>query len=387
LSDRPKIAFLSTGRQDYGILRSTLALLGSEKRISTQLWIGGMHVAAGFGRTGNAVRSEALAPVREFRMDPVDQAPSAVASLTLHEVSAAISDEGPQALFLVGDRFETLAAAMAATLARLPIVHLHGGEETEGAMDNVMRHAITKLSHLHLVSHETHARRVRQMGEPEANVVVVGAPGLDHLHRTDLPDRMELSRRLDRKLPDPVVLVTMHPETLGGDPRLQAEVLVAALDRVSACYVVTAPNMDEGGREIRGVFDAWAARRTNVILAESLGERLYWGMLRLASAMVGNSSSGIIEAPAAGVPVVNVGDRQRGRLRFGVVFDVPIDADSIERAVMRALSANSRRAASTAEVPYPTGSAAARIRAALLEWLPSATARKPFRDRLCAELS
>ena len=387
MSETPKIVFLSTGRQDYGILRSTLALLRSENRISTQLWIGGMHVAAGFGHMVDIVRTEGLAPVREFRIHGVEQVPSAVASLTLDEVSAAIREERPQALFLVGDRFETLAAAMAATLARLPIVHLHGGEETEGAIDNAMRHAITKLSHLHLVSHETHARRVRQMGESDANVVVVGAPGLDHLERTDLPDRMEVSRRLVRSLQDPLVLVTMHPETLGGDPRLQAEALVAGLERVAACYVVTAPNMDEGGEEIRRVLDAWAARSQNVILVESLGERFYWGVLRLASAVVGNSSSGIIEAPAAKVPVVNVGDRQRGRMRYGVVFDVPADADSIEHALTMALCETSRKSALVAELPYPTGSAAARIRAALLEWLPSATARKPFRDRECTGLS
>jgi UDP-N-acetylglucosamine 2-epimerase (non-hydrolysing)/GDP/UDP-N,N'-diacetylbacillosamine 2-epimerase (hydrolysing) len=278
----------------------------------------------------------------------------------------------------MGDRSETLAAGLAATVAGVPIVHLHGGEETEGAIDNACRHALTKLSHLHLVSHPAHAARVVQMGEDPATVVVVGAPGLDNRYRDDLPGRGELEQSLGIALDPPVVLVTMHPTTLGQAPSDELTAVAQAMAEVPATYVVTAPNADAGGAAIREFWGRWVSGRKRVVLVETLGETRYWGLLRLGDAVLGNSSSGIIEAPVAGVPVVNVGDRQKGRLRLGGVADVPAQADRVADAIRAALARG--RDASRANGGYPDGPAAPRIVAALRAWEVPCPPRKAFRE-------
>lgn len=377
-----RIAALTTGRQDYGILRGTLLLLGGDPRFELRVWAGGMHLSERFGRTIGRVREDGFEAVREIPFVAEPPEPVADAARAVEQVGAALVEEQPDALLLLGDRSETLAAGVAATLARVPIVHLHGGEETEGAMDNVCRHALTKLSHLHLVSHAAHAARVVQMGEDPASVVVVGAPGLDNLYRDDLPSRAEVEASLGRTLPDPVVLVTVHPATLGADPRAEVEAVARAMEEVPATYLVTAPNADAGGAAIREFWEGWGRGRENLVLVESLGEARYWSVLRFASAVLGNSSSGIIEAPAAGVPVVNVGDRQRGRQRYGFVLDVPAEPERVARALREAL----RRGAcgeGVEEGGYPAGAAAPRIVAALAEWEIPVPPRKRFHEAAC----
>ena len=197
----------------------------------------------------------------------------------------------------------------------MPIVHLHGGEQTEGAFDDALRHAITKLAHLHLVSDEVYARRVIAMGEDPAAVHVVGAPGLDTADRPDLADRSMLAAHLGLELVAPVVIVTVHPTTLDADEAGAARAVAAAMDAVPATYVITMPNVDPGGSEVAAIMRAAADRPRRVAVA-ALGERRYWGLLEIADAMLGNSSSGLIEAPVVRLPVVNVGDRQAGRRRY-----------------------------------------------------------------------
>jgi GDP/UDP-N,N'-diacetylbacillosamine 2-epimerase (hydrolysing) len=210
-------------------------------------------------------------------------------------------------------------------------------------------------------------------------VVVVGAPGLDNASRDDLPGRQELEAGLGQRLEPPVVLVTLHPTTLGGAADEEVIATAAAMEQVPATYVVTSPNSDEGGAIIRASWRSWGARRKNVILTESLGERRYWALLRLASAVLGNSSSGIIEAPALGVPVVNVGDRQRGRLRYGPVNDVPVETEAIARALSNALS-RGRTRPDDLDQAYPAGPAAPRVLKALQQWTIPRPPRKSFRD-------
>jgi len=232
------LAVLTAGRQDYGILRGIMLGMQESRQIDLLVWAGGMHLQERFGRTIANVLADGL-PVTEelnFVSEPPDAAADAARAVSA--IVAAIRRNRPDALLLGGDRPEMLAAAMAATIERVPIAHLHGGEESEGAIDNALRHAITKLSHLHLVSHERHAQRVRQMGEPPETVVVVGAPGLDNRFRADLPDRAALAASLGISLNDPVVIVTMHPTTLGfSDPAAETEAVAAAMARVPATYV------------------------------------------------------------------------------------------------------------------------------------------------------
>ncbi len=380
MTERLRVAVLTTGRQDFGVLRSTLVLLRDDPRFELLLWAGGMHLSDRFGRgvdriTAAGFRVDATI---DFLVDEPDMAAESARAIT--SVTAALGASKCDALVLVGDRYETLAAAFAATLARVPIVHLHGGEEAEGAIDNALRHAITKLSHLHLVSHEDHARRVLQMGEPPDAVKVVGAPGLDNAHRADLPDRAELERRVGVSLDAPVVVVTLHPTTLGGAPEVEAREVASAMERVPATYVVTQPNSDAGGATIRELWKQWGEGRSRVAVVEALGEAAYWGLLRTADAVLGNSSSGIIEAPAVGLPVINVGDRQRGRMRSEHVIDVPAEADRVAGALAAAIAPGARERFRAMKQVFPRGPAAPRIVQALAEWHVPRPPRKKFHD-------
>jgi UDP-hydrolysing UDP-N-acetyl-D-glucosamine 2-epimerase len=380
LPESCRLAILTTGRQDYGILRSTILLLRRTPGIETRLWAGGMHLDRRFGKPLALFDDDGIAPDQElgFLSDPSD--PVLDAAGALEQTARALRADTPDALMLLGDRAETLSAAVAATVSQVPIVHLQGGEESEGSIDNACRHAVTKLSHLHLVSHPVHASRVVQMGEDPASVIVVGAPGLDNAARNDLPGRAELETTLGLGLEPPVVLVTLHPTTLGGEADEEVIATAAAMAQVRATYVVTSPNSDEGGTVIREYWRTWSASRNNVVFTESLGERRYWGLLKLVSAVLGNSSSGIIEAPALGVPVINVGDRQRGRFRYGPVTDVPVKASAIAKALSAVISAGRPRAQDVDQA-YPSGPAAPRVVKAIQQWTIPRPPRKSFRDR------
>lgn len=380
MPDPRRIAVLTTGRQDYGLLRSTLLHLQGDPRFDLLLWAGGMHLSPRFGRTVDRIHDDGL-PI-DAEIDILGEAsdPPAESARTIVDMAAVLESKHPAALLVLGDRYETVSAAIAATLCRVPIAHLHGGEETEGAIDNAFRHAVTKMSHLHLVSHATHAARVKQMGEAPETVVIVGAPGLDNLYRSDLPNVEALSGRLGVDLKPPVVVVTLHPATLGSDPVSEVTALAGAMERVPATYVITQPNSDRGGDEIRRFWTSWAAGRAGVALVQALGDAAYFGLLRAADAVLGNSSSGIIEAPAAGLPVVNVGDRQAGRLRTEHVHDVPADAGAIERVLTSCLASGARERFRTLPSHYPPGPAAPKIVEALANWDIPNPPRKKFYD-------
>ena len=375
------IAILTTGRQDWGILHSTAAAIRAHPGLELRLLAGGMHLSERHGHTVDDIREDGFEPdallpwlgSADATADPpaTDQAASA-----LDAVGTALRAQRPDALVLAGDRLETAAAALAATLERVPIVHLHGGEETRGAFDDALRHAVTKLSHLHLVSHEEHAKRVAAMGEDPAAIHVVGAPGLDAAVRDDLPSRSELAEALGVALDPPVVLVTVHPATLESDPLAAASAVVAAMDGVPASYVVTLPNVDPGGDAVRDLLVA-AAAKPGRTLVDALGERRYWGLLRVADAMLGNSSSGVIEAPAVGLPAVDVGDRQAGRRAGANVLHAPADAAAIIEALREALDPATRTRIAAARPPLADGQAGRRIADIIAAWQPPRPPRKP----------
>lgn len=344
-----------------------------------RVWAGGMHLDSRFGRTIDRVRGDGYRSVDEMAYNISGDSVGEFAT-ALTATCGLIRTSRPDAMMLLGDRTETLAAATAATLEGVPVVHLHGGEETEGAIDNALRHAITKLSQLHLVSHELHAKRVRQLGEPAENVVVVGAAGLDNLYRDDLPNRAALEAHLKIPLPEPLVVVTVQPTTLGSHPVVEVSAVATAMEAVSATYIVTLPNSDAGGDRIREFWLRWGVNRPRVLVVDALGEKNFWGVLKLASAVLGNSSSGILEAPAAGLPVVNVGDRQKGRLRPAHVIDVPLDSRAIEAALRRSLEPAVKQRLASEPALYPKGPAAPRIVNAIARWQIPSPPRKRFAD-------
>jgi len=380
------IGVVTVARSDYGHLLPLLQELQRTPDVELLVYLAGSHLESPFGvRTGDLVKADKWPIAAEIPMGIRDDAPATIAAATGRGTvgfAEAFARRRPDLLVVLGDRFEMLSAAVAALPFALPVAHIHGGEVTEGAIDEQIRHAITKLAHLHFVAAEPYAARVRQLGEDPARVFCFGAPGLDRLRQRGALSRDEIERRLGRPLGRPTLLVTLHPETLAlDDVPGQAEELTAALEKVEGDIVVTAPGADAGYRAISAAFERLAARRPLTRLTASLGDDVYTSLLREADVMVGNSSSGLIEAPTFGLPVVNLGDRQRGRLRAAGVIDVGHDRRAIAAAIQRALDPAFRRAIAGQPNPYGNGDAAPRI-AQVLRTIPlgPALTRKRFVD-------
>jgi UDP-N-acetylglucosamine 2-epimerase (non-hydrolysing) len=400
-----RLAVLTTGRQDWGHLRPLCEALAADPAFELKIIAGGMACSPAFGRIVDAVRDEGFPLAAELEWSPETADAVDQSSVALAEVGRALQVLQPDTLVLLGDRYETAAAALAATLLRVPIVHLHGGEETTGAIDNVLRHAITKLSHLHLVAHQAYAERVIQMGEDPATVHVVGALAVDNVLRRALPTREDLEHDLGISLEPPVGLVTVHPTTLGPDGSGEVEAVIDAVQAYPATWIVTLPNADPGHEHIREAFQALAAAPAalaapdrppagpaantaaraaqapapgKILLVPALGEERYLGLMKLAAFVLGNSSSGLVEAPSMRVPTVNVGDRQQGRIRSLSVIDVPPDTDAILAALHKAESQEFRAAVAWQPLPFGSGDAATRIVAILRQWRPPVPPRKAF---------
>jgi len=372
MSEAPRsIGVVSVSRSDYGHLRPVLAAIRSAPDLALRLFVGGMHLAPAFGLTVREIETDGWSVAERVEMLDGDDSPEGVARAIGRGTAGfarAYARQRPSLLLLLGDRFEMLAAATAALPFGLPVAHLHGGEVTEGAMDNQIRHAITKLAHLHLTSAEEHTRRIVAMGEEAWRVHTVGAPGLDRFRGMMLLSRAELARQLGLPSEGRWLLVTFHPVTLEYERTGEhVDELLAALDKVDAALAITYPNADTGGRLIIDRLEEFAARRPRARLVPSLGEQAYVSLLRHADAMVGNSSSGLIEAPSFGLPVVNIGSRQRGRLRGPNVIDVGEHRDEILAAIARALAPGLKERLAAAPNPYGDGQAAPRILRVLRE--------------------
>jgi len=380
------IGVVTVARSDYGHLLPLLEALGHAPDVELLVYVAGSHLASPFGvRTADLVEADRWPIAARIDMGIDDDAPVTIASATGRGVigfAAEFARRRPDLVVVLGDRYEMLSAALAALPFGLPVAHLHGGEVTEGAIDEQVRHAITKLAHLHFPAAEPYAARVRQLGEEPWRVHCCGAPGLDRLRAGGSLSRAEIGERLGRPLGRPTVLVTFHPETLAvADVPRQVEELVAALEKVDGEIIVTAPGADTGYRAITAGLERLAGRRPLTRLGATLGDEVYTSLLREADVMVGNSSSGLIEAPSFGLPVVNVGDRQRGRLRAANVIDVAADRAAIVGAIRRALEPAFRRGLAGLVNPYGDGHAAPRIARVLREvQLGPRLTRKRFVD-------
>jgi UDP-hydrolysing UDP-N-acetyl-D-glucosamine 2-epimerase len=382
---RRTIGVVTVARSDYGHLRPLLAAIHASSALDLFLFVGGSHLAVRFGRTATMVEADGWPIAAEIDMALDSDAPGALArsiGLGVTGFADALEKHRPDLLVVLGDRFEMLSAAVAALPLRIPVAHLHGGEVTEAAIDEQIRHALTKLSHLHFPAAEPYARRLRQMGEEPWRIHACGAPGLDRFLTVSPLSRADLAARLDLTFERPVLVVTYHPETLGPDTGGHVDALLEALERVDAELVITYPGADTGSFAILDQLGAFAARRPRERrLVSSLGDDVYCALLREADAMVGNSSSGLIEAPSFGLPVVNVGARQRGRVRAPHVIDVGYDRDAIGAAIVRALDRGFRASLAGIANPYGDGRAAPRIAAVLRDVeLGPRLLRKQFTD-------
>ena len=361
-----RIGVVTVSRSDYGHLRPVLEGIRWAPDLELVLFVAGMHLDPDFGSTVREIEANGFAIAERIAMLECGDSPEAVAASTglgVEGFARAFARQRPDLLIVLGDRFEMLAAAVAALPFALPVAHIHGGEVSEGAMDNQIRHAITKLAHLHFASAEVHGRRIAQMGEETWRIHAVGAPGLDRIATIEPLSREALASALDIPAAGPWLLVTFHPVTLEyRDTASHVDELLAALDKTDGTLIITYPNADTSGRLIIERLEEFAARHPGRCrLARSLGERLYLGILRHADVMVGNSSSGLIEAPSFGLPAVNIGARQRGRLRGANVLDVDPSREEILRGIEMAQTPAFRARARAAANPYGDGRAAPRI--------------------------
>lgn len=359
-----RIGVATFGRSDYSSCLPILHGIKADPSLELRLLVGGMHLSPEFGHTVDAIVADGFDISDRIAMPVSSDTPAGVAASVGHGVVAlarSLQQVDPEILLVVGDRLELLAACAALPLG-IPLAHVSGGDVTEGAIDNQVRHAISKMSHVHFVAMPEHAARLRQMGEEPWRIVVTGDPALDMLRQMEWLTRTELESRLEIALKPPVVLVGHHPATLGG-VSVQAEIesLLTALTEISGTLIFTSPNADPGNRLIVERLRAFVSGRSDARLFANLGQRVYFSLMAQADVMVGNSSSAIWEAPSFKLPAVNVGDRQKGRLQAGNVIHAAPDATAIRQAIARALDPNFRAALRDLTNPYGDGLAAPRI--------------------------
>jgi len=356
------IGVVTVGRSDYGLYRPILRKIQSEPDLELSLFVSGMHLAPEFGLTLREIEHDGVPIAHRVEMLLGSDTPEAIAkSMGLGAIgfAQAYAHSLPDLLLVLGDRFEMHAAALAALPFKIPVAHIHGGEITEGAIDDPLRHSITKLSHLHFVSTEASARRVTQMGEEPWRVIVSGSPAIDAVHEVELLEPEELAARFGWDRCRPPLIVTFHPVTLEYEQtEWQMSELLEALRAFDVPMVFTAPNADTNGRIITRMIEAFVRDRPGVRFVPNLGTQAYLSLMAAGAAMVGNSSSGIIEAASFELPVVNIGSRQRGRTRAKNVIDVGYARAEIASAIQAALAAEFRASLEGITNPYGAGNAA-----------------------------
>lgn len=357
---RRRIAVLTTSRADYGLLSGAIERIAKDPALELRLLACGSHWSAAHGRTADLIAADGRRVDARVDTLPKRDTPAGVASAIGRGVQGfaeAFARLKPDLLLVLGDRYELLAACSAAVGMRIPIAHIHGGESTEGALDEQVRHAVSKMAHLHFPAAEPYRRRLLRMGERPDRVFNVGAPGIEALRRLATLGREELESRLGFSLAGPLALVTVHPTTLTGASRDRVlESVLGALERTAMRSVLTFSNADAGGRAINERIRSYARKHPARVLAvPSLGQQGYLSLMSVADVVVGNSSSGLIEAPSLRRPTVNVGERQDGRLRAPSVIDCPADAARVASALRRALSPAFRRSRCRGRNPYGDG--------------------------------
>ena len=380
------ICVVTGTRAEYGLLHPLLAVLASDADICLQLVVTGTHLSPEFGRTEETIRADGFTNVERLEMllssdTPVGMAKST--GLAVIGFADLFSRLAPDIVVVLGDRYEILAAAQTAMLLQIPIAHIHGGEITEGAVDDSIRHAVTKMASLHFVSEEEHRQRVLQMGEAPEHVYLVGALGWDAILGMEFLSLPALGRALDFPLNEAFFLFTYHPETRGEEGGASSlEDILAALDAFPAHQVLmTKANSDAGGRAINRRLEQYAEEHPErCVLCASLGTLRYLSAMRACALMIGNSSSALLEAPLFGVPAVNIGSRQKGRYRYGNVIDVRTARTDIERGIREALSPHFQEMCRDAVIPLADGNVAKRIAHVLKNVPLEDLCRKRFHD-------
>lgn len=366
-----KICVVTATRAEYGLLRPLMDLIKHSDRMLLQIIATGTHLSAEFGFTYRQIEADGFLIDEKLEILLSSDTSTGIVKtmgLALNGLADILPRLRPDMLILLGDRYEMLAIASAATMFKIPIVHIHGGEITEGAYDDAIRHALTKLSHLHFTSTKEYRNRVIQMGENPNTVFNVGAIGLDNIKNLNLLTRGELETELNIRFKKYNYQITFHPETLGQvSSAEQFQILLGAIDQQEdSFFVFTKANADTDGRVINQMIDKYVAEHpTKAAAYASLGTLRFLSLVKVCTAIVGNSSSGILEAPSLKTPTINIGDRQRGRLQAASVVNVSCEENEILNAFEVIKTYSFQENLYNIVSPYENGGAAQQILAVI----------------------
>lgn len=364
-----KICVVTGTRAEYGLMSRLIRLINDSDKTQLQLIATNMHLSPRFGNTYQEIEADGIKIDKKVPIID-DNAPDTAVE-TLYSMSRALSgfaetyaELKPDLVVLLGDRYEILAAATAALIERIPVAHLHGGEITEGAYDDAIRHSITKMSHLHFTSTEEYRKRVIQLGEQPERVFNVGALGVENIKKLPLMSKEEIEKEIDFEIDDNTILVTYHPVTLGNrTAKEDIDDFIAALEeRKDLRVIFTMPNSDTGGQFIVDAINGFVTRNADRAKAyKSLGVLRYLSVMKQVAAVVGNSSSGLLEVPSFGIPTLNIGDRQNGRIAAESVYNCDPDEESVLNGLDKVLSKEFRELAYVVRNPYEKANTAEEI--------------------------
>ena len=380
------ICVVTGSRAEYGLLVPILERIQSSSCLELQLIVTGMHLSPEYGSTYQQIEKDGFIPAKKVDMLLRGNSPASIGrsiGVGVMGFADAFAELKPDLVVVLGDRFELLSVASASLVANIPIAHIHGGEVTEGAYDDSIRHALTKMSSLHFVSCEAHRRRVLQLGEDPEKVINSGAPGIEYLRRSERKTREELEAELGFRFASPSYLVTWHPVTRAEDEGISGLInLLEVLQNREVGFVIfTASNADNSGDRINKILKEFVGQQlVPSCFVASLGSERYWSILHNVRAVVGNSSSGVIEAPSIPVGSINIGNRQSGRTRASSVIDCTSDLSSIQEAFDVIDSVEYQQTLQSVTNPYERPSVSQTIVSALESWPLDELKQKPFFD-------
>lgn len=380
-----KICIVTGTRAEYGLLYWLMKEIQADANLELQIIATGMHLSPEFGLTYKEIEKDFSINKKIEMLLSSDTSIGISKSMGLAQISfaEAYSELSPDIVVVLGDRFEIFSATAAAMISRIPIAHIHGGETTEGAFDEAIRHSITKMSHLHFVATETYRQRVIQLGESPEKVFNFGAPGLDNFNKLKLLPRVEFEESVGFKLGEKNLLVTFHPVTLDqSTSEQQFQQLLYALDDLTHTHIIfTKANSDTDGRVINAMIDNYVTNNAGKAIAfTSLGQLRYLSAFQYVDAVVGNSSSGLIEAPSFKVGTINIGDRQKGRIKAASVIDCAPDRNEIANAIKQLYSLDFQKNLLEVSNPYGKGGASKKIAGILGTYTLTEILKKSFHD-------
>ena len=340
--NKRKICVITGTRADYGLLYWLLQEIKKDKGLELQLIATGMHLSPEFGSTYKEIEKDGFEiddKVEILLSSDSEVATTKAVGLGCIGFSDSFNNLNSDMVVVLGDRFEILSASIAAMMARIPLIHLHGGETSQGAIDEGIRHSITKMATYHFPAAEEYKNRIVQMGENPKRVFNYGMAGLDHIYKLDLLTKEELEKKINFKFDNKTAIVTYHPVTLEKNNEGQIDNLLEAIKQFDLKVIFTKSNADSGGRIINKKIKKFVNKNSNKhIFIDNLGQVKYLSTLKYVDLMIGNSSSGLLEAPSFKLPVVNIGDRQKGRIKADNVIDCNYDKTNIKKAIKKALS-------------------------------------------------